>query len=72
MLGKLPQISPAYAPVAEKILKEAWVKPNRRIFDNQKISDHFAIIPTGETPKTLTEVEQKVYDLIVLRLRSVV
>ena len=71
VLGKLPQISSAYAPFAEKILKEAWVKPNRRIFDNQKISDHFAIIPTGETPKTLTEVEQKVYDLIVRRFLSV-
>ena len=39
--------SDAYAPVrARAILKNQWVKPNKRIFDNTKISDHFAIIPT--------------------------
>ena len=31
-----------------------WIKPNKRIFDNSKISDHFAIIPTLETPKSLS------------------
>src|SRR5450759_1842043 len=36
----------AYAPFARQLLKEGWVKPSRRIFDNTKISDHFAIIPT--------------------------
>ena len=29
-----------------QVLKQKWVKPNKRIFDNAKISDHFAIIPT--------------------------
>ena len=45
-----------------------WVKgDNRRIFDNKKISDHFAIVPTGELPKDLEETEQKIYDLVVRR-----
>ena len=36
----------AFASFARQILKQGWVKPNKRIFDNTKISDHFAIIPT--------------------------
>ena len=41
-----------------------WVQPNKRIFNNAKISDHFAIIPTSLAPKNLTEPEQKLYDLV--------
>jgi DNA topoisomerase-3 len=33
-------------PHAKKAIKEGYVKPNKRIFDNAKVSDHFAIIPT--------------------------
>jgi DNA topoisomerase-3 len=36
----------AYATFAEQILKNGWVRPNKRIFNNAKVSDHFAIIPT--------------------------
>lgn len=43
---------------------------SRRIFDNKKVSDHFAIIPTGKTAK-LSETEQKVYDMIVKRFIAV-
>ena len=50
---------PAFSSFARQILKHGWVKPNRRIFDNTKISDHFAIIPTLQTPKHLNEAEQK-------------
>ena len=35
-----------YKAFAKQIQKQGWVKPNKRIFDNSKISDHFAIIPT--------------------------
>ena len=48
-----------------------WIKPNKRIFDNSKISDHFAIIPTLETPKNLSEPEAKLYDLVVRRFLAV-
>lgn len=64
--------SPAFAPYAQGILQNNWVKPSRRIFDNSKISDHFAIIPTLQPPASaLTEAEQKVYDLVVRRFMAV-
>ncbi len=60
-----------YAPFTGKILKEGWVHPNKRIFNNAKISDHFAIIPTGVVAKNLTEPEQKLYDLVTKRFLAV-
>src|SRR5205814_1111180 len=48
-----------------------WAKPNKRIFDNSKISDHFAIIPTLQAPKHLNEAEQKLYDMVVRRFLAV-
>ena len=47
----------AFGTYAKQILKQNWVKPNKRIFDNTKISDHFAIIPAVQTPKHLNEAE---------------
>ncbi|OAI51122.1 DNA topoisomerase III, partial [Betaproteobacteria bacterium SCGC AG-212-J23] len=61
----------AFGSFAKQVLKHGWVKPNKRIFDNTKISDHFAIIPTLQTPKHLTEAEQKLYDLVVRRFLAV-
>ena len=63
--------SAAHAPFAERILREGWVRPNKRIFNNAKISDHFAIIPTGVVPKGLSEPEQKLYDLVTKRFLAV-
>ncbi len=60
-----------YYPFSAQILNNGWVKPNKRIFDNTKISDHFAIIPTGQLPKSLSEPEQKLYDLVVRRFLAV-
>ena len=60
-----------YAPFAKAVLKNGWVKPNRRIFDNSKISDHFAIIPTLQAPKNLNEAERKLYDMVVRRFLAV-
>ena len=67
----LEQKSPAYAPHAGRILKQGWVRPNKRIFDNKKISDHFAIIPTLQPPRHLSEAERKLYDLVVKRFLAV-
>ncbi|MDO5530388.1 DNA topoisomerase III [Sutterella sp.] len=62
----------AYDRFAANILTKGLVKPSdKRVFDNAKISDHFAIIPTGEIPKALEETEQKIYDLVVRRFMSV-
>ncbi len=47
------------------------VKPNKRIFDDTKVSDHFAIIPTSQLPKNLSEIEQKIYDIIVRRFIAI-
>ncbi len=60
-----------YYPLSAQILNNNWVKPNKRIFDNTKISDHFAIIPTGQWPKSLSEPEQKLYDLVARRFMAV-
>jgi DNA topoisomerase-3 len=61
----------AYERFAGTILEQGWVRPNKRIFNNAKISDHFAIIPTGVAPKDLSEAEQKIYDMVVRRFLSV-
>jgi len=61
----------AFSSFAKQILKQGWAKPNKRIFDNTKISDHFAIIPTLQTPKHLNDAEQKLYDMVVRRFLAV-
>jgi DNA topoisomerase-3 len=63
--------SDAYVVHAKNVLKHGWVKPNKRIFDNSKISDHFAIIPTLQSPKALSDAEQKIYDFVVKRFLAV-
>ncbi len=60
-----------YSSFAEKLLKSDWVRPNKRIFNNAKISDHFAIIPTGVLPKGLSEPEQKLFDMVAKRFLAV-
>ena len=59
------------APHAAKALADGYIKPTKRIFDNSKVSDHFAIIPTLEAPGALSEAEQKLYDLVVRRFMAV-
>lgn len=56
-----------YGVHAKRIADNAWVKPVKHIFDNSKISDHFAIIPTGTIPTSLDPDTAKIYDLIVRR-----
>ena len=60
-----------YSPFAHQIIARNWVLPNKRIFNNAKVSDHFAIIPTTQAPKALNEAEQKLYDFVVKRFLSV-
>src|SRR6267378_2152818 len=60
-----------YRTPAETILKNGWVRPNKRIFNNAKVSDHFAIIPTLVAPKALSEPEQKLYDLVTKRFLAI-
>ena len=60
-----------FAPHARKVLEEGWLRPNKRIFNNAQISDHFAIIPTGADPRSLDEFEAKVFDMIARRFIAV-
>lgn len=60
-----------FAPHADRVSKNGWVKPNKRIFDNKQVSDHFAIIPTDQVPDNLRDDEAKVYDMIVRRFLAV-
>ncbi len=53
---------------AAKAVENQWISGNnRRIFNGAKVSDHFAIIPTGQFPGRLDEAEQKLYDLVSRR-----
>lgn len=56
---------------ATRILENGWVVPSKKIFNNEKISDHFAIIPTFSLPGELSADEAKIYDLIVRRFLAV-
>ena len=59
------------APFAQQAIDGNYVKPSKRIFDNAKVSDHFAIIPTLQAPSGLSEAEQKLYDFVVRRFLAV-
>ena len=56
---------------ARTALKEGYIKPMKKVFDNAKVSDHFAIIPTLQAPKSLSEIEAKLYDMIAKRFLAV-
>ncbi|MDQ2928132.1 MAG: DNA topoisomerase, partial [Pseudomonadota bacterium] len=56
---------------AKTALKEGYIKPTKKIFDNAKVSDHFAIIPTLQAPRSLSEIEAKLYDMVVKRFLAV-
>jgi DNA topoisomerase III len=56
---------------AARVLEAGWLAPNKRIFNNAQISDHFAIIPTVHEPSQLEDMEAKVYDMIARRFVAV-
>ena len=56
---------------AQEALNKKYVRADKRIFNNSKISDHHAIIPTNLLPSRLTEPEAKIYQLVVQRFLSV-
>ncbi len=75
-MGKLAgggggSIWPSLATHADRALREGWVRPSRRVFDNAKVSDHFAIIPTGVAPKNLDEMEAKLFDFVTKRFIAI-
>lgn len=63
--GILQRMTP-YSNLVAPLLSKPIIKPSR-IFDNAKVTDHHAIIPTGENPSVLQGEEKKLYHLIALR-----
>ena len=66
---KCPQILNglrAYFPLMERI-KGKPLRKSKKVFDNSKVTDHHAIIPTGVPAAGMSEMEEKVYDLIARR-----
>ncbi|MGT2457755.1 DNA topoisomerase [Cupriavidus basilensis] len=55
------------APFATRAIENNFIRLDKRIFDNTKISDHFAIIPTLQRPSALSEDEKRIYDLVARR-----
>ena len=58
-------------PFARKVLENNWVKPNKRIFNNAKVGDHFAIIPTGTAARSLDNHESALFDMVTKRFVAV-
>ena len=67
--GTLAGIKDYYPQVAPLI--GAKLPKSKKVFDNKKVTDHHAIIPTGQRPEGLTADEKKVYDLVALHFIAV-
>ena len=64
-------IDPTLAPHAHKVLENGWLKPTKRIFNDAKITDHNAIIPTDQVPRNLDEAQSRIFDLVARRFVAV-
>ncbi|MBV9008536.1 MAG: DNA topoisomerase III [Verrucomicrobia bacterium] len=62
---------PVLAEHAKKALRNEWIKPTKRVFNNGKVSDHHAIIPTGASAAHLDEFERKIFDMVARRTIAV-
>lgn len=62
-----PQIAPLLPLKADGGKGNTSLPKSKKVFDNKKVTDHHAIIPTGQRPDNLTADERKVFDLVVLR-----
>ena len=62
-----PQVNPLLSLKADGGKGASSLPKSKKVFDNSKVTDHHAIIPTGQRPNNLTDLERKVYDMVVLR-----
>ncbi len=62
-----PQATPLLNLKADGGKGSGSLKKSKNVFDNKKVTDHHAIIPTGQKPNNLTAEERKVFDLVALR-----
>lgn len=61
-----PAVAPLLALKADGKKGAGSLPKSKKVFDNKKVTDHHAIIPTGQRPEGLTADEKKVYDLVAL------
>ena len=62
-----PQVAPLLPLKADGGKGTGSLPKSKKVFDNSKVTDHHAIIPTGQRPNNLTDLERKVYDMVALR-----
>lgn len=62
-----PQTAPLLGLKADGGKGASSLPKSKKVFDNSKVTDHHAIIPTGQRPDNLTSMERKVYDMVALR-----
>ena len=62
-----PQVAPLLLLKADGGKGVGSLPKSKKVFDNSKVTDHHAIIPTGQRPNNLTDLERKVYDMVALR-----
>ena len=62
-----PQVAPLLPLKADGGKGVGSLPKSKKVFDNSKVTDHHAIIPTGQRPNNLTDMERKVYDMVALR-----
>ena len=62
-----PQVAPLLPLKADGKKGAGSLPKSKKVFDNKKVTDHHAIIPTGQRPENLSELERKVYNLVALR-----
>ena len=62
-----PQVAPLLTLKADGGKGATSLPKSKKVFDNSKVTDHHAIIPTGQRPNNLTDLERKVYDMVALR-----
>lgn len=63
----LKGIAPAYETLVPTLLEAAKLPKSKKVFDNSKVTDHHAIIPTGIRPAGMDANEAKVYDMVARR-----
>lgn len=62
-----PQVAPLLPLKADGGKGATSLPKSKKVFDNSKVTDHHAIIPTGQRPNNLNDLERKVYDMVALR-----
>ena len=62
-----PQVAPLLPLKADGGKVAGSLPKSKKVFDNSKVTDHHAIIPTGQRPNNLNDLERKVYDMVALR-----